>query len=463
MRNILNKILLSDFKSFLKKSFSYLHHDQQFLDNWHLDLISEYLMAVVQSKIKRLIINIPPRFLKSICVSAAWPAWLLAKNPAYKIISASYSQALSTKHNIDCKNIIQSSWYGEAFPRSKIIQGQNSKNKFVTEYGGFRLATSVGGTLTGEGADFLIIDDPLTPMQALSDKFRNRANTWFEQTFASRLNSLKHGRIVIVMQRLHINDLTGFLLKKSHKTWHVLKLPFIAEDDTFIEFGNFSYRRKSGDYLHVGRYNIDDIDGIKNALGSYAFSSQYQQEPLYLEGNIIKNSWLKYYDDQSDFDEIYQSWDCAIKTSYQNDYSVCTTWGIKDSKYYLIDVFRDKLDYPSLKKTVYNKALDIKPNAIIIEDKASGQQILQELTESLNIIKYNPKYDKITRFVLVSSIFEAGKVFIPSNKAWLENFLSELRGFPNVDHDDQIDSMTQFLIWAQNKESKAISYSVRSL
>jgi len=464
MRTLLKKILLCDFKSFLLKTFHTLHHNQEFLDNWHISLISEYLQAVTNGKIKRLIINIPPRSLKSICVNVAWPAWLLANDPSRKIITASYSQALSAKHALDCRQIMNSHWYEENFPDARALRGHNTQSKFATAKNGFRIATSVGGTLTGEGADFLIVDDPLTPMQALSNYFRKRANIWFEQTLTSRLNSQKEGAIIIVMQRLHVKDLTGFLIEKDPENWQLLNIPLIAEKNELIQYNNFSYSRKAGEYLHNDRAGSKEIEHLKKALGSYAFAAQYQQNPRPLNGGIIKQSWLKYYDIEPKFETIYQSWDCAIKPSKTNDYTVCTTWGVYNSNYYLIDVLRERLDYPSLKKTIINNALNFKPNAVIVEDKASGQQIIQELTNNgLNIIKIMPKFDKLTRLIINSNIFESGRVFLPINKNWSVDFFSELLAFPNTNFDDQIDSTTQFLEWIENKKTTNCNYSVRKL
>jgi predicted phage terminase large subunit-like protein len=464
VKDILSWVLKRDYKSFLIKSFYTLHHNERFEDNWHLDLITEYLQAIAKGDIKRLIINIPPRSLKSICTSVAWPAWLLAQNPANKIISASYSQALSNKHGMDCRKIILSNWYKECFPDTVIVKGQNTKNKFLTEYNGFRFATSIGGTLTGEGADFLIVDDPLTPLQALSSSFRNRANIWFEQTFTSRLNDKKRGAIVIVMQRLHVNDLTGFLNQGDKEEWHLLNIPMVATKNEDIIYGDFNYKRVAGEYLHIKRDGEKEILNLKKTMGSYAFEAQYQQNPVPLDGGIIKKSWLQYYMRAPEFEAIYQSWDCAIKVSQNNDYSVCTTWGVYNGNYYLIDVVKARFEYPMLKKEILLNASKYKPSALIIEDKASGQQLIQDLhCSGLNIIKYMPKFDKMTRLIITSHIFESGRILLPHNKDWLNEFIHELTIFPNAEHDDQIDSSTQFLGWIENHQKHKSNFTVRRL
>ncbi len=273
---------------------------KSFLDNWHLDLFCEYLEAVRCGDIKRLIINVPPRSLKSISINVAWPAWLIGNKPSLKIISASYSQAISNKHSLDCKNVIFSDWYRQVFTELEIKT--NIKSKFMTSMHGFRMATSVGGTLTGEGADLIIVDDPLTPMQAMSCKLRERANNWFKQSLISRLNSRKDGAIILVMQRLHQDDLSGVLLKEQN--WEHLCIPAISTQESKINFGKVNFIRKEGDLLHSTRDGNDEIKRLKQELGSYTFSAQYQQSPHKVENGIIKNEWFIRYEDRPIFEKI---------------------------------------------------------------------------------------------------------------------------------------------------------------
>jgi hypothetical protein len=204
-----------NFGVFLKASFKQLNPGEELLYNWHIEAIVEALKAVEGGSIKRLIINIPPRYLKSICISAAWTSWLLGKNPSTKIICSSYSQHLSYKHSLDSKSIMSAEWYTQAFPELSFSKSQNDKRKCLTSENGFRLATSVGGSVIGEGADILIIDDPHNPIHVNSVKARRKTIDWFEQSFVSRLNNKKKGAIVIAMQRLHQHDLVGYLLKKN--------------------------------------------------------------------------------------------------------------------------------------------------------------------------------------------------------------------------------------------------------
>lgn len=211
----LDALLRQDFSSFITKVFYTINPRATYYHNWHIDLIADYLEHVRNGHIKRLIINIPPRNLKSICTSVAWPAFLLGKNPTTRIMVASYSSILSIKHSLDCRMIMQSKWYRQLFPQTILSKKHNLKSKFLTSLNGFRFATSVGGSTTGEGADILIIDDPHNPTQINSVKLRNKTICWYEQTFVSRLNNPNKGAIILVMQRLHLDDLAGYLLNNG--------------------------------------------------------------------------------------------------------------------------------------------------------------------------------------------------------------------------------------------------------
>ncbi|MGX6960722.1 MAG: hypothetical protein ACIPMY_05910 [Rickettsia endosymbiont of Pentastiridius leporinus] len=211
-KELLNSILRQDFPSFIIKAFNTINPGAEYYPSKHINIISDYLTAVQNGDINRLIINIPPRSLKSICVSVAWTAFLLGIDPTKRIMVASYSQILSIKHSLDCRFILNSDWYKELFPNTILSKTHNQKSKFLTTANGFRFATSIGGSVTGEGGDVLIIDDPHNPTQIHSYKLRRKAIDWFEQTFVSRLNNRNKGAIILVMQRLHSDDLAGYLL-----------------------------------------------------------------------------------------------------------------------------------------------------------------------------------------------------------------------------------------------------------
>lgn len=457
--DLLRAVLRQDFLSFLHKVFITLHPQQNFLNNWHLRFISEHLQAVEKGEIPRLLINIPPRHLKSICVNVAWPAWLLGKDPTTRIISASYSNSLSYRHFFSLRGILSSPWYKQCFPKVKIIK--DTKDRIQTAHNGFCFATSVGGTLTGEGGDYIIIDDPHKPNE--SSLQRHKTIQWFQETLSSRLNNV-NGAIVTVMQRIHADDLSGFLL--SQGKWHYICLPAFADIREHLCLGNFQYTRAKGEVLQPNRLSRQDLENIEARIGSYAFAAQYQQKPLASRASIIKQEWLAYYKLNLPVSNstIYQSWDCAIKQ--EGDYTVCTTWLVREGKFYLLDVLREKLEYPKLRASIEQMAKKFCPKAILIEDKASGQQLLQELKElkaikiegqgeqiyKPRLIAIQPKYDKVTRLTLTSPIFAAGLVLLPYQEpTWLSDFISEILAFPFGKYDDQVDSVAQFLLWVEQE------------
>lgn len=261
---VFDALLRQDLSSFVAKTFSTVSPGVRYLPNWHIDLICAHLVEATAGRIKRLIINMPPRYMKSIAVSVAWPAWLLGRRPQSKIIVASYSAALSLKHSLDCRHVVQSDWYRRVFPAVELAADQNQKHRFSTTRRGFRLATSIGGTVTGEGGDVLIVDDPHDPRRANSARLRQAALDWFDQTFSSRLDDKRRGVIVVVMQRLHESDLTGHLLAKGG--WTHLCLPAEAEAEETVSCGRVRITRAPGDLLHPEREGREEMERVKREL-----------------------------------------------------------------------------------------------------------------------------------------------------------------------------------------------------
>lgn len=447
-KKILNAILKTDLSSFVHKVFNTINPGQEFEQNWHIDLIAEYLNEVEKGNIKRLIINMPPRALKSVSVSVAWPAFLLGRNPKTRLMVASYSQILSTKLSLDTRFILESPWYKKLFSKTRIHPKQNQKKKFMTTQFGFRFATSVGGTATGEGGDILIVDDPHNPSHMASEKMRDKTINWFTETFSTRLNNRNEGKIVVVMQRLHENDLSGFLIKEREDEWHLLKIPVLAKEKTHFAVGNFKHKMEKGESLNEKLFSKENITKLSREIGESNFQAQYMQSPNVLSSGILKEEYLKFYKTlPSSFERIIQSWDTAIKTNETSDYSACTTWGISDGNYYLISMLEEKFEYPELKKAAKKLAEEYKPFKIIIEDKASGQSLIQDLKNEgfKNIVPSKAITDKITRFATCLDLFECGRVLLPAQGYIHHKVTKQLVNFPAVKHDDIVDSITQFL------------------
>lgn len=380
-----------------------------------------------------------------------------------RIVVASYSSAIALKHAMDTRALIQSEWYSQIFPTLKLAKDQNQKSKFMTNQRGFRLSTSVGGTLTGEGGEFMIVDDPHNASQVASPVMRQRAIDWFQHTFLTRQDNLEKGCYVVVMQRLHAEDLSGHLLAKQG--WEHLIIPAICPATQTYHFQNYTYVRTVGELLNPARDSESAFEKLKADIGSHAFAAQYQQEPLLAQGRLIHPEWLQYTTQPPTEGMRVQSWDTAIKAGTEHDLSVGQTWRITPKCYILEDMIAGTMEYPALKNAIVGQAEKYQPQAILIEDKASGQSLIQELKNSthLPIVAIQPKGDKIQRLLRVLGQFEAGKIVLPRGVHWLADYERELFAFPESKHDDRVDATTQFLNWAITKERQESAWKIRML
>ena len=308
--------------------------------------------------------------------------------------------------------------------------------------------------LTGRGADIIVIDDPLKPEEALSEAQRQACNEWYDHTLYSRLNDKRHGAIVIVMQRLHEDDLVGHVLEQER--WEVVRFPAIAEADETHEVDKIirplSFARRQGEALHPDREPLETLARIRRTIGEYNFAGQYQQSPAPLGGGLVKADWFKRYTEKNrpnGFDRIVQSWDTANKATELSDFSVCTTWGVKGKELFLLGLFRRRLEYPALKRAVREQQSLFDASVVLIEDKASGTQLIQELINEgcHGVIRYQPTEDKIMRMHAQTAVIENGFVYIPEAAPWLAEYRHEMTVFPRGKHDDQVDLTAQFLDW----------------
>ena len=449
-RRLYQMLLRQRFGAFADKVFCTLSPGEIFQPNWHIDLICDRLEQIRRGKIRRLIINLPPRGLKSILVSVGFPAFLMGHDPSTRIIVASYGADLAGKFGADTRTVMQSRWYRDLFPATHLISATPAAGDFSTTLQGGRLAVSAGGPITGRGAGLIIIDDPLKASDAVSDLERARINAWFDQNIVQRLDDKKTGAIIVVMQRLHDEDLTGYLLEKSG--WEHLRLPAIAEESEQFRLTNGKIvGRKAGEALHPGREPLKVLEGLRHAIGAYDFAGQYQQDPAPREGGLVHTDHFPRQSPENvRFDMVVQSWDTAHKTGELNDYSVCTTWGrTPERRYHLLDVFRAKLVFPQLVARVQSLYVQYNPDTILVEDSASGSSLIQSLRQhsSLPIKAIRPEGDKVTRLNVLTGIIESGHVILPPEAPWIDDFLLEITRFPRAKHDDQIDSLTQALAW----------------
>jgi predicted phage terminase large subunit-like protein len=355
---------------------------------------------------------------------------------------------------IAIRMVIDSEWYAKLFPHT--ISAKETGLELVTTRGGSRYATSVGGTLTGRGADLIIVDDPLNANEAQSETARKRVIDWYGGSLVSRLNDKERGAIIAVMQRLHEDDLAGHLLQQGR--WEHLNLSAIAPEDEVIALGRGKqHRRKPGDLLHPQRENRETLARIKAEIGSLLFSAQYLQQPIPIDGNLIRRSWFPTYGElpaRGPQVRVVQSWDVAMLTGTRHDYSVCTTWHIAKGDAYLAHVYRDRLEYPDLRRKVIGMAAQHGATTVLIEDAGPGMNLLQDLRCDMPAgmtrpIGVKPEGSKADRIAAGSAKIEAGHIHLPKEALWLDQFLMELLAFPNGRHADQVDSVSQFLTWLQ--------------
>ena len=462
---VLDAILRTDFASFLRAAYVEMTPGGALIWNEYLDLICARLAKVVTGETRNLILSIPPRHLKSICVSAALPAFFLGHHPTGEVLAVSYGQELAKKFAEDTRKIMLSDFYTRIFD-TRLAGGRQPVHALRTLQGGIRRATSIDGAATGIGADLMIFDDPQKPNETPSEAIRRSTNQAYENTFLSRRNDPATCGTVIVMQRLHEDDFVGHVLGLGGD-WEVLNLPAVAEEDEAYAYetcmGRFVYRRKEGVALHPARVPMAELNLIRTQMGEAVWASQYMQRPAPAGGGLVKTDWFKRYgpaDLPTEFSRVVQSWDTASTIAQWSDYSVCTTWGINDRRIYLLNVFRKRLLYPDLKRAVVEQMEIHRANEVFIEDHASGTALIQDLRKDGfgKVQGRKPQGDKQMRMANQTAQIENGMVYIPAEAPWLAEYLHELTVFPNGKYDDQVDSTSQALDAIGNPQDKNHAY-----
>jgi predicted phage terminase large subunit-like protein len=441
--------------------------------NWHLDLICEYLTLIRDKKLREtfgdhiegIIVNVPPRSMKSILITVLFPAWVWIKDPARRFMSVSYAEKLSTAHSVARRDVMKSPWYqsnwGEKF---FFAHDQDLKTAYQNNHKGTMFSTAMQAVATGLGGDILIFDDPLNPDQSLSDADRNTVNVRFDNTFRTRINDHRTGSKIIVMQRLHESDLTGHLLEKEKDRWLHLKLPAIGEIDerwVFPISGKIRMR-KPGELLWPARLPKTFLDSMKGGgadgqggMGSWAFAGQFQQNPAPLEGGLIKRKWIQYYQRLPEqFELMVGSWDCTFKDEVGSDFVAGQYWGRSGAKYYMLPYrVYDRMDFPRTRSAVLAGHQEYpRANAVLVEDKANGPAIISELRKDIpGMLAIEPYGGKFSRAQAMSPLWEAGSVLLPDPKffpvPWLEAYIHNICTFPKAAHDDDMDSTSQALNW----------------
>lgn len=449
-RKALQAALRKHFPVFVRRCFLHLNPGAEFVENWHIDAIAYQLDRVLKGQSRRLIINLPPRYLKSTIATVAWSAFILGHQPTRRILCVSYSDELSRKFASDFRAIVESQWYRKLFPRMRVKRSTDTDVE--TTLRGYRKATSVYASLTGFGGDLIILDDPQKPVDAQSKVQRDKLNAWVSNTLLPRLDNKATGAVVLVMQRLHFDDLTGHLLS-AQKRWSLLKLPAIAIGRQRIAVGDGEYYvRKKGEVLSKHQDSLQTMLHVREEIGAHTFETQFQQYPMPVNGKIINRNWFCYYDEEPERrpgDKVVQSWDTSAKPGGQNAWSVCMTFLVSKGLYYLIDRWRGRLEYRDLREKAMALARQFRPSIILIEEASTGIPLAQELRREGNFPVHAVPVvrDKEARLYAVLSSFERGKVLFKRNAHYLRELEEELLSFPESKTDDQVDSITQALAY----------------
>jgi predicted phage terminase large subunit-like protein len=463
---MLNAISRRDFYSFLQRAFYQVYGNETFIPQWYLEYLCEYIQSGSQKQPLRLALCLPPRHLKSFICSVCLPAWYLGNHPDAEIIVASYNDEIADKLGLDCLNLMQSDFYRQLFPNVHLDPRKCGAREFATTQGGSRLATSIGGTITGRGADVLILDDPIKPLEAVSRPARQRVHEFFRSSFLTRLNNKARGIVIVVMQRVHADDLIGQIMRMGG--WEVISLPAIAEQEEVFLLGHGRFHtRKVGDYLNPERENELTLKNLKEQMGERAFSAQYQQRPLGIEGALFDLAPFPRYETlpaiTSLNSPVYISVDTASKTSAHNDSTAIVVAKAsgreRESKFMVCDCVLAKYDFPRLLAEVQRiaqKWSKFGTPLLIIEDTALGTALIQYLRNQnfpYEIIPYTPKYSKEERAHGVLHIIQGGQVYLPHQAPWLARFLEELLNFPHGRHDDQVDALVQLISYVCNQRT----------
>jgi len=429
---------------YIEKAWPVVEPGRAFISGWHIDAICEHLEAVTRGEIHRLLINIPPRHMKSLLVSVFWPTWVWATAPESRWIFASYAEKLSTRDSLKCRRIIQSQWYQKRWgDRFTLTSDQNVKTRFENDKTGFRLATSVGGLATGEGGDFLVIDDAHKADESHSDTQLEKACTWHDEVWSTRLNDEKTGARVVIGQRIHERDLPGHLLEKGG--WEKLILPTEYEPTTHVtSIGFKDPREKEGDLLWAERFGPEAIAQAKLDLGSYAFAGQHQQRPAPREGGIFDRAWFSIVRAAPADARRVRYWDKA-GTECGGAFTAGVRMSTKGGIYYVEDVVRGQWSSGKRNRAIRTTAeIDGHETHVWVEQepgsggKESAEYTIQELA-GFTVRAERPTGDKVERAQPLSAQAEAGNVVLVKGQ-WNEAFLAELELFPNGAYKDQADA-----------------------
>ncbi|MDX2276869.1 MAG: phage terminase large subunit [Hyphomonadaceae bacterium] len=454
-----NAILRNDLCAFIEKVFATVSNGDTYRPNWHVEAIVHQLMRCDSGEIRRLAILMPPRHLKSIVVSIAYVAWRLGRDPRQRFIVVSHSAELAQLLSRQFRQVVDSDWYRRAFPAMRANPQKNTETEFVTSAGGGRLATSIGGSITGRGGDVIIVDDPMKAELANNESEEARVRHYFDQTLSTRLNNKKTGVMILVMQRLSVGDLAAHVLNDPN--WTQLTLSAIAEkDETITLTPSRAHVRYKGQVLHPDHEDEAVFAELRTRLGTAGFAAQYLQAPIPPGAGLLQLDWFQRYNSLPSrrlWELVLHSWDTAASLEEGASYSVWQKWIVIDGKLYLADLIRKRMQYPGLKRVAFELIKPHAPDHVLVERASTGIALGDEFFNHFSIYErqrkvphIRPVHSKEDRAVAVSALIEAGTVLLPQEAPYLKTLEDEIRSFPNGAHDDQVDAMTQ-VVWFYDK------------
>lgn len=448
-----------DYPAYISRVMATLEPGTRYEPNWHIDVIARLLERVRAGECRRLMINVPPRGLKTMLISVGFSAWILGHDPTRRIMCVTYNADVAKAQAALFGRLVSSEWYKRVFPECRPIV-PNRQMEWQTSMGGYRLATSIDGSVLGRGADYIILDDPNKGQEIYSKVARDKVKNSYDHTISTRLNHPRESAILCIMQRLHDDDLAGHMMRQEE--FEVVRIPATAVEHEHWDLGHGqTWQRAPGDLLQASRMGQAELDRQRIKMGDRAFDAQYQQQPVPDDGVVIRRGWLHYYEEPAkDYIVRLASWDTASTLSEDADWSVGTVWGLVEEEIHLLHVERVRLEAPELVKRIEEIHRTFAVDHTLIEDGDFGRGIAQHLHRSSKVLRpslVKPTIDKLARMQARSVMFETGKVFFPREASWLPLYLDELLGFPHRTHDDQVDSTSQALDWFQARFRAEVS------
>ena len=446
--------LRQDQLAFLQKVFQTMEPGRDFVMAPYIQFLVDVLMGILEGREKRVSINLPPRHLKSSIISVAFVAFALGRNPTTKFICLSHTESLARELSLRCRRIIESEWYRNTLPGTRLRSDANRIDEFQTTKGGGRYAGSFNASVMGRGGDFIILDDAQTPSDVMSSTERDKTRMIYDAAISSRLNDPRSGVFINVSQRLHVDDLTAYLQTKGFRT---IAMPLIARDDEEIELSTGTWKREPGDVLNPTMFPPEEIEKIKLNAPMYFFEAQYQQRPLREFGSFVEQGWFPRFSGRLDHGDIVLSWDTADRADGTGSFSVCLVFHVLNGIYNLIDMVRVRLDFLDLLDVAIDLDKRYRPTTILVEDAASGKALIPALNDKrlkesrpLCVPMRTGGLSKTERLQGQIVKLKSGSVRIPEHAPWLADFLDEVCAFPNVRHTDQVDALSQFLAWVND-------------